>query len=126
VGPTYYQNVKTLDAYYDALEAGRMPVARGIELTPDDLVRRAVIQALMCQFCLSMESIELAFLVDFKRYFAEELKTLRALEQDGLVEIAPEWITVTGKGRLLVRIIAMAFDRRLREARSRASYSKVI
>ena len=126
VGPTYYQNVKRLDDYYTALDAGRLPVARGIELTPDDLVRRAVIQALICQFCLSIESIELSYLVDFKSYFAEELRALKALEGDGLVELDPEWIRVTPKGRLLVRSICMVFDRYLRETRERASYSKVI
>jgi len=126
VGPTYYQNAKRLDDYYAALDAGRLPVARGIQLTPDDLVRRAVIQALICQFCLSIESIELSYLVDFSEYFAEELKTLRSLERDGLVELDPEWIRVTPKGRLLVRSICMVFDRYLRERRERASYSKVI
>jgi oxygen-independent coproporphyrinogen III oxidase len=126
VGPTYYQNAKRLDDYYAALDAGRLPVARGIQLTPDDLVRRAVIQALICQFCLSIESIELSYLIDFSQYFAEELKTLRSLERDGLVELDPEWIRVTPKGRLLVRSICMVFDRYLRETRERASYSKVI
>jgi oxygen-independent coproporphyrinogen-3 oxidase len=126
VGPTYYQNAKRLDDYYAALDAGRLPVARGIQLTPDDLVRRAVIQALICQFCLSIESIELAYLVEFDKYFSEELKALKALERDGLVELDPEWIRVTPKGRLLVRSICMVFDRYLRERRERASYSKVI
>jgi oxygen-independent coproporphyrinogen-3 oxidase len=126
IGPTYYQNHKDLDAYYGALDAGRLPIARGLELAGDDLVRRAVIQALACHFRLSIESIELAYLVDFKRHFAEELRELRALERDGLVEIDPEWIVVTPKGRLLVRVICMVFDRYLRERRARAAYSKVI
>ena len=126
IGPTYYQNQKDLDAYYSALDAGRMPVARGLELSSDDLMRRAVIQALACHFRLSIESIELAYLVDFRRHFADELQELRALERDGLVELDPEWITVTPKGRLLVRVVCMVFDRYLRERRTRAAYSKVI
>ncbi len=126
VGPTYYQNLKPLDDYYGALDAGRLPVARGIELTPDDLVRRAVIQALMCQFCLSIESIELAYLIDFRRYFASELVELKRLSGEGLVELAPDWITVTPRGRLLVRAVCMVFDRYLCQARERAAYSKVI
>ena len=64
VGPTYAQNVKTLDEYYDILDTGRLPVLRGIELTADDLLRRAIIQALMCHFELSIESIEIAHLID--------------------------------------------------------------
>jgi oxygen-independent coproporphyrinogen-3 oxidase len=126
VGPTYYQNLKELDRYYGALDAGRLPVLRGIELTPDDLARRAVIQALMCHFRVSIESIELSYLVDFGRHFAPELHMLKKLAADGLVEVQPDWIVVTPKGRLLVRAIAMLFDRYLREARERASYSKVI
>lgn len=126
VGPTYYQNLKRLDDYYAALDAGRLPVARGIELTQDDLVRRAVIQALICHFRVSIESIELAYLIDFKKYFCEELKDLRRLHAEGLVELAPDWIVVTLRGRLLVRAICMVFDRYLRERTARLSYSKVI
>ena len=126
VGPTYYQNHKELDEYYGALDAGRLPVLRGIELTQDDLVRRAVIQALTCHFRLSIESIELSYLIDFRKYFAGELADLRRLAEEGLVEIAPDWIVVTPKGRLLVRAICMVFDRYLRERRERATYSKVI
>jgi len=126
IGPTYYQNLKELDRYYAALDAGRLPVLRGIELTQDDLARRAVIQALMCHFRLSLESIELSYLVDFHRHFAAELRELKKLADDGLVEVQPDWIVVTPKGRLLVRAICMLFDRYLREARERASYSKVI
>ena len=126
LGPTYYQNAKSLDGYYAALDAGRLPVVRGIELTPDDLVRRAVIQALTCHFRLSIESIELAYLVDFRKYFAEELADLRRLARDGLVELESDWITVTPRGRLLVRAICMVFDRYLREREARAAYSKVI
>jgi oxygen-independent coproporphyrinogen-3 oxidase len=126
VGPTYYQNRKTLDEYYAELDAGRLPVARGIELTQDDLVRRAVIQSLTCHFRVAIESIELAHLIDFKSYFAAELADLRRLALDGLVEIAPEWITVTSRGRLMVRAVCMVFDRYLRERARQATYSKVI
>ena len=126
IGPTYYQNHKTLDDYYAALDADRLPVARGVELTADDLVRRAVIQALTCQFAVSIESIELAHLIDFRRYFAGELAVLRRLAQDGLVELPPDWIVVTSKGRLMVRAICMVFDRYLREREARATYSRVI
>ena len=126
VGPTYYQNRKNLDEYYGALDDERLPVWRGIELTPDDLVRRAVIQALTCHFRLSLESIEISYLIDFRSYFAEELAELEKLAEEGLVELQPDWITVTPRGRLLVRVVAMTFDRYLRTSRERARYSKVI
>ena len=126
IGPTYYQNAKDLDAYYAALDARRLPVARGIELTRDDLVRRAVIQALTCHFRVSIESIELAYLLDFKAYFSDELGDLRRLAAEGLVELEKDWIVVTARGRLLVRSVCMVFDRYLRERSARATYSKVI
>jgi len=126
IGPTYYQNRKDLEEYYAALDAGRLPVARGLELSQDDLVRRAIIQALACHFRVSIESIEIAYLVDFERSFAEELRDLKALARDGLVEVDPEWIVVTPKGRLLVRLVCMVFDRYLRQRQARAAYSKVI
>jgi oxygen-independent coproporphyrinogen-3 oxidase len=126
VGPTYYQDLKSLDEYYAALDDGRLPVWRGIELTQDDLVRRAVIQALSCHFRVSIESIELAYLIDFRSYFAEEMAGLARLAADDLVELQPDWIVVTPKGRLLVRAVCMLFDRYLRVSRERSRYSKVI
>ena len=126
IGPTYYQNEKRLDDYYAALDDRRLPLARGLELGADDLVRRAVIQALACHFRVSLESIELAYLIDFPSYFAHELKDLRRLQAEGLLDVTDEWITVTPRGRLLVRVICMVFDRYLREAQARASYSRVI
>lgn len=126
VGPTYYQNVKTLDEYYDRLDAPMLPVIRGIELNADDILRRSIIQALMCHFELSIESIESSHLIDFHKYFAAEIEDLREMERGGLLKIEREWITVLPPGRMLVRVIAMAFDRYLRADRQRTRYSKVI
>jgi oxygen-independent coproporphyrinogen-3 oxidase len=126
IGPVYSQNVKTLDEYYDALDRDELPVLRGIELTADDLLRRSIIQALMCHFELSIESVEIAHLIDFSEYFSEELDDLREMAKAGLVRVEDDWITVLPAGRLLVRGIAMVFDRYLRVDRERARYSKVI
>ncbi len=126
VGPSYCQNVKTLDEYYDSLDRGVLPVMRGIELTADDLLRRSIIQALMCHFELSIESIEIAHLIDFKSYFSAELAALREMEQAGLLRIDHQWLSVEPRGRMLVRAIAMVFDRYLRSDRERMRYSKVI
>ena len=126
IGPVYSQNVKTLDEYYDALDRDELPVLRGIELTADDLLRRSIIQALMCHFELSIDSIEIAHLIKFDEYFAEEIEDLRAMEEAGLIKVSDKWISVMPAGRLLVRGIAMVFDRYLRADRERARYSKVI
>jgi oxygen-independent coproporphyrinogen-3 oxidase len=126
VGAAYYQNLKELDGYYAALDGARLPTLRGVALSADDLVRRAVIHALMCNFRVSIEAIELSHLIEFRKYFAPELHELRGLAQDGLVELGADWIAVTPKGRLLVRAVCTVFDRYLREARERAGYSRVI
>jgi oxygen-independent coproporphyrinogen-3 oxidase len=126
VGPTYCQNYRTLDEYYDAIDSDILPVMRGLELTADDLLRRSIIQALMCHFELSIESIESSHLIDFHEYFADELDDMKEMERAGLLKIEREWITVLPPGRMLVRIISMVFDRYLRADRPRTRYSKVI
>lgn len=126
VGPTYVQNEKTLDKYYQVLDEGGLPVLRGIKLDSDDLVRRAVIQQLACQYHLSKEAISHGYLIDFDAYFATELELLKPLVADGLVELDDEWIHVTGKGRLLVRAVCMVFDKYLRVVEKRAQYSRVM
>jgi oxygen-independent coproporphyrinogen-3 oxidase len=113
VGATYSQNVKTLDAYYDLLDRNELPIARGFKMHMDDVLRRTIIQTLMCNFELSMPAIEQAFPIVFGEYFAKELERLQALAKDGLLTVGPQWISVTGKGRLLIRNICMAFDRYL-------------
>ncbi|HMM73596.1 MAG TPA: oxygen-independent coproporphyrinogen III oxidase [Rhodocyclaceae bacterium] len=126
IGPVYAQNHRTLDGYYAALEQGMLPIMRGIELSADDLLRRAVIQGLMCHFELSIEAIETAHLIDFRNYFRAELQELQPLQQAGLLEIDNEWISILPRGRPLVRAIGMVFDRYLREHQQRARYSKII
>lgn len=126
IGPSYSQNVRTLNEYYDCLDRGVLPTMRGIELTADDLLRRCVIQSLMCQFELSVEAIEEAYLVDFKQYFKTEIAALDTLQKDGLIEWDGAWITVTPRGRIMVRAVAMIFDRHLQHDRQRATFSKLI
>jgi len=126
LGPTYYQNYRTLPEYYQCLDRQTLPIMRGFEMSPDDLVRRSVIQALMCHFELCKESIETSWLLDFDTYFAPELEDLALMESEGLVELDRHWISVTPRGRLLIRSICMAFDRYLRADQERRRYSKVI
>jgi len=126
VGATYSQNAKTLEEYYDFLDHGRLPIVRGLPLTRDDLVRRAVIMALMCQGQVLYESINLAYLIDFKHYFADEIAKLEQLKKDGLVEIDDTGIQVTGTGWFFVRAVAMVFDRYLQADRNRTRFSKII
>jgi len=126
VGATYSQNAKTLPEYYDMLEAGQLPVVRGVALSREDLVRRSIIMAMMCQGRIDFESIELAHLVDFRTQFAPELERLAELAAQGLVEVHPDAVQLTPIGWYFVRAVAMVFDKPLQSDRARERYSRVI
>ena len=126
VGATYSQNAKTLDEYYDRLNQGRLPIVRGLALTRDDLVRRAAIMALMCQGELLFESMEQAWLIDFRQYFSAELAQLQDMADQGLVVLDAEGARVTDMGWYFVRGIAMVFDRYLQADRNRTRFSRII
>jgi len=126
IGATYSQNAKTLEDYYDHLDQGRFPVERGLALSRDDLVRRSVIMALMCQGQLQFESIELSHLLEFSSYFAKEMVALQSLAEQGLVVLDDFGIQVTPQGWFFVRAVAMVFDRHLQADRTRAQFSKII
>ena len=126
MGPCYAQNHRTLDEWADAVRGGRLPIARGIELDRDDMLRRSTIMAIMCGGEVSFAALESGYLVDPRRVFAEELRELRELEALGLVRVDADGIAVTGTGRFFVRPVAMTFDRYLRAARRRAGCSSVL
>lgn len=131
VGPVYAQNAKTLDDYYGDLDAGHLPVRRGYRMNGDDELRRAVIQELMCHFGLDFAEVSKTWSIDFASYFADALEQLQPLAEAGLLQISAARIDVMPKGRLLVRILAMAFDAYLQADRKKAPegrqrYSRVI
>jgi oxygen-independent coproporphyrinogen III oxidase len=126
MGATYSQNLRTLDDYYACLDANSLPCLRGWQLSADDRMRRDVIQALMCQSTVAFERVEAAHGIAFHDYFATELAELGPLAADGLIEITADAIAVTPRGRLLVRSVAMRFDRYLRGPLEPARYSRVI
>ncbi len=126
IGATYSQNAKTLPEYYDALDRGQFAVVRGLAMTRDDLIRRAVIMALMCQGECLFESIDPAYLIDSRTYFAAELEVLRDLQDKGLVVLDDTGIQVTSMGWFFVRAVAMVFDRYLQTDRNRARFSRII
>ena len=130
LGRHYIQNAKSLEAYGAALAAGELPVDRGLTLGDDDLVRRDAIQRLMCDFALDLQDLAQRHgLRDAQTYFAADLKRLEPLEQAGLLQRDGLALRVTPQGRLLVRVIAMQFDRHLHDAASLLQaprYSRVI
>ncbi|NDZ18447.1 oxygen-independent coproporphyrinogen III oxidase [Variovorax sp. WS11] len=126
VGATYCQNAKTLEEYYDHLDQERLPVVRGLALTRDDVLRRAVIMALMCQGRVDFEAMAQAHLVDFRRYFANELVALAPFAAQDLLKLRDHEIEVTPMGWFFVRAIAMVFDRYLQADQNRARFSRIV
>ncbi len=126
MGVTYSQNAKTLEEYYDAVRQGQFPIVRGLALTRDDLVRRAVVMALMCQGRVEFESIELAHLITMRDYFRTELEELAELQDMGLVVLEPDAVQVTATGWYFVRAVAMVFDKHLRADKVRERFSRII
>lgn len=124
VGDVYAQNEKDLDAYYARIDAGELAVLRGLSLTPDDHVRRALIGELMCGFELDMRAFGARHGLDFRQSFADELQALVPLEEAGLLKVGDERIVITPQGRLLVRRIAMVFDAHLRAAMQAAQVAE--
>lgn len=126
IGATYSQNAKTLDEYYDALDQGRLPIVRGLALNRDDILRRSVIMAIMCQGELDFEAMGDAHLIDFKSHFARELERLGEMVAMGLVRLSDSSLEVTEQGWYFVRAIAMTFDKYLQSDQDRARFSKII
>src|SRR3990167_4124954 len=126
VGAHYCQNAKTLDEYYDALRSGELPIVRGLTLSRDDLVRRAVIMAVMCQGRVDYESIELAYLIDFKQYFEAELRLLEPLVESGLVQMESDGVRVTPLGWYFVRAVGIVFDRYIQADKTLERFSRII
>jgi len=125
----YVQNSKLLKQYYQAIDAGILAINKGVSLNRDDILRRAIIMELMCQFQLSISDVEdkyhIAFDTDFEEYFAPELSALQPLVDDGLIKTFPNGIEVTPTGRLLVRNIASVFDAHTKKKVMKA-FSKAI
>ncbi len=125
VGDSYAQNLKGLDDYYAAIDAGKLAIFRGVDLDKDDKLRRDVITRLICHFELDKGPVEQQHGINFNEYFANELKDLEGMQADGLLTLEEGRIEVQPAGKLLIRNICMVFDRYLREKQNQR-FSKVI
>lgn len=122
----FVQNQRDFDGYYRALGEGRIPVMRSWAMSEDDCLRAEIIQALMCHFKLSIPELEAKYRLVFREVFAAEIVELEGLADAGLLEMDSGAIIVTMRGRMLVRVVAMVFDRYLRQTREAKRYSRVI
>ncbi len=126
LGRVYSQNFRALADYYAAIDGKKLPTMRGIRLTDDDVLRRAVISRILCHCVLHKREIEREFDVRFDEYFADELARLKPLEEDGLIVVGPDSICVTSLGRIFIRNVGMAFDSYLRKLKDKPIFSKTL
>jgi len=126
-GTDYYaQNFKEMSSYEEAIDAGRLPFTRGVELGSDDLLRKAVIMQLMSNFKLDIRAIEKEFNIVFSEYFSDALKSLQLYVEDDLLKITPDFIEANATGAMLIRNISMAFDFYSKSHNSKKTFSKTI
>lgn len=126
LGDTYAQNQKELKSYYADIETRGIALNKGLVMTREDCLRRDVIKALICNFKLKFAVIEQQYQINFKQHFTEDLALLAPLVEDGLLSIDDEGITVSSKGRLLIRNICMCFDTYSRQQAKRQQFSRII
>ena len=126
VGNYYWQNTKELGEYYKMLDENEIPVAKVLQLCKDDRLRHHVIMQIMCKMGLSFAEIEDKWGIVFEDYFSGSLERLSELQADGFVEVSNNKITITERGRLFLRNVAMCFDRYLNRKKSASSFSKTV
>ena len=124
LGRCYAQNHKSLEEYYAAIDAGQLPVAKGLTLNAEDLLRRYVIMQLACNLRLSYVDLYDRFHVFFRRKFADAIPELEAMEREGIVTLMPDELRINDRGRLLLRNICMLFDQSLEQ--HQGAYSKTL
>lgn len=110
VADCYSQNVTELSRYRTVLDKGHLPIKKGVNLSLDDRIRADLIQQIMCDGKVSYSDFGLAHDIFFHQYFREEMTSLSALANDGLLELNDFGFTITSKGRIFLRNIAMKFD----------------
>lgn len=125
IGDNYSQNVRTIDEYEASLKQNKLPVFRGLELEQDDVLRREIINQLLCNNTLDIAAIEKKWGINFSHYFKAPLKNLQQMADDSLLTIEKSRLTISSSGRLLTRSICMQFDRYLQDKTDKR-FSRVI
>jgi len=126
IGNMFAQNSITTMEYEEIIESGELPIVKGLLIDDDDLIRAAVIQDLMCYDSLSFDDFGAAHDIDFREYFAAEIEKLDVLQKDDLIVLSDAGIEITPRGRLLLRNIAMTFDRYIDLEENEHRFSKAI
>jgi len=126
VGGAFAANEKKLARYQKTLVDGRLPIERGVLRTPEDELRRAVINRIICALKFDFDWVEQEFAVETRTHFADALEALGSMAADGLVEIDDRGIRVTNRGRFFLRNLCMPFDSYLGTAGDGPVYSRTV
>ncbi|WP_114947711.1 oxygen-independent coproporphyrinogen III oxidase [Microvirga calopogonii] len=116
----YIQNAPTTVAYREAVMKGHLPIVRGVALSDDDRLRRAVIERLMCDFSVDLDEMASEFQSNADD-FSPEIDVIDDLARDGLVVREGLTLTIPDEGRALVRNVCAVFDRYLESGAQRHS-----
>ncbi|WP_460450874.1 oxygen-independent coproporphyrinogen III oxidase [Alsobacter sp. SYSU BS001988] len=116
----FMQNAPDVGGWRKAVEAGSIPVTRGVALSVDDHVRSDVIERLMCGFAVDFgAAAEAAY--GHSEALDDAIPHLRTLDRDGVVRVEGRTVTMTPEGRPFMRLAASAFDAYLRAGAARHS-----
>lgn len=126
IGPYIFQNSPNMDTYIKEIDAGKMPIIKGLKTTRDDQIRADVIMQLICHFNLNIKEVSAQQEIDFEEYFSEEIERLKQFEKDGLLNFNGDDIEVTATGRLLIRTICMVFDAYIPKDNETKAFSRII
>jgi oxygen-independent coproporphyrinogen-3 oxidase len=128
IGAAYAQNHRDIAGYTEAVERRGIATMRGYRLSPDDVLRRAVINRLLCHGVIRKDEIAGEFGIEFDSYFAAETAALAPFVEDGLVTVTAGEIQATLLGRIFIRNVAMLFDPYLEKQRlaERPLFSKTL
>ena len=121
IGGAYSQNARGLGDYQAAIEAGTLATTRGLVLTQEDQLRAAVIERILCGRDVRYAALCSRFGVDVRRHLRPALAQLEQAAGDGLVELLPDRLRITPRGRYFLRVIAMPFDAYLSPSQSEGS-----
>ena len=116
----HVQNIAETGAWARAVEAGRLPIAKGHAFQGDEPLRAHVIEELMCQGAVDLVAARTRFGAP-PDALSDAWDELSLMARDGLVEFDGNRLVLTPDGKPLVRVVAAAFDTYLQRQTGRHS-----
>ncbi len=118
-GNAYFQNEKGFKNYFHSIQKNKLPIEKGLILSPEDIQNGIVINRLMCDMKIDYKKVSKLIEKDFKIEFKTEIEKIQdRYANDGIVQFHRDGFDVTDIGRFFVRNIAMTFDKYLNNENS--------